>query len=68
MIPIAGGTVRLGRRRGEGFGWDNEFEAHEEAVGPFSAARFKASTARSTGGSTGLCAISRASRHDCSRW
>ena len=27
-IAVAAGTATLGRRRGEGFGWDNEFDEH----------------------------------------
>ena len=41
MVPIPGGAVTLGRRRGEGFGWDNEFEAHEGRVSDFAMSRYK---------------------------
>jgi len=34
-VAIAAGTATLGRRRGAGFGWDNEFDEHAVAVGAF---------------------------------
>ncbi|HET9783529.1 MAG TPA: SUMF1/EgtB/PvdO family nonheme iron enzyme, partial [Terriglobales bacterium] len=43
MIPIPAGKATLGRQRQEGFGWDNEFDAHEVAVSAFGAARRKVS-------------------------
>lgn len=42
-VPVAAGRVRLGQARGEGFGWDNEFDAHEVEVGAFAAGRRKVS-------------------------
>jgi iron(II)-dependent oxidoreductase len=40
-IPISGGTVRLGARRGSiAFGWDNELGDVTVDVAPFSVARF----------------------------
>ncbi len=40
---IAAGTARLGRHPEEGFGWDNEFQAHEVDVPEFSIGRYKVS-------------------------
>jgi formylglycine-generating enzyme required for sulfatase activity len=34
-IAIAAGSATLGRRRGEGFGWDNEFDQHVVDVAAF---------------------------------
>jgi len=39
--PIPAGTVRLGRDPEEGFGWDNEFQAHTVEVPAFSIGRYK---------------------------
>jgi formylglycine-generating enzyme required for sulfatase activity len=41
MVPVPGGRVTLGKRRGEGFGWDNEFEAQEVRVPDLLVGRFK---------------------------
>ncbi len=41
MIEVTAGTVTLGRKRGEGFGWDNEFEQHTREVGAFAMSRYK---------------------------
>jgi len=41
MILIPEGVARLGRVREEGFGWDNEFEAHEVVVPAFAMSRYK---------------------------
>ncbi len=41
MITIPAGTARLGRTTGEGFGWDNEFQASCVHVPEFAAARCK---------------------------
>jgi gamma-glutamyl hercynylcysteine S-oxide synthase len=38
---IAAGAVRLGRSPEEGFGWDNEFQAHTVDVPAFSIGRYK---------------------------
>ena len=38
---ITGGTVRLGRLPEDGFGWDNEFQAHPVDVPDFSIGRYK---------------------------
>lgn len=35
FVTIPAGTARLGRPRGSGFGWDNEFGPHEEDVPAF---------------------------------
>lgn len=35
FVEIPAGTAQLGRGRGTGFGWDNEFEAHTEQVAAF---------------------------------
>jgi formylglycine-generating enzyme required for sulfatase activity len=40
MIDIPAGTAQLGLQ-GDGFGWDNEFEAHEADVPAFSIAKHK---------------------------
>jgi len=40
-VEVPAGTVRLGRDRAEGFGWDNEFEAHTVEARRFGAARYK---------------------------
>jgi gamma-glutamyl hercynylcysteine S-oxide synthase len=39
MVKIPAGTVTLGRS--EGFGWDNEFDAHAVEVGEFEIDRYK---------------------------
>ena len=41
MIEITSGPVTLGRRRLDGFGWDNEFEAHTPEVPAFAIDRYK---------------------------
>jgi formylglycine-generating enzyme required for sulfatase activity len=41
MIDIPAGVARLGRTVAEGFGWDNEFEAHAVDVPAFAIARHK---------------------------
>jgi gamma-glutamyl hercynylcysteine S-oxide synthase len=41
MMEIPAGPATLGRRRGEGFGWDNEFERHQVEVPAFSIAQHK---------------------------
>jgi ergothioneine biosynthesis protein EgtB len=41
MVEIPAGAVTLGMRRGEAFGWDNEFEASRVAVAGFRMDRFK---------------------------
>lgn len=41
MVEIAAGPARLGMAPGEGFGWDNEFDAHVVQVPAFSIARHK---------------------------
>ncbi len=38
---IPAGTARLGRTAGEGFGWDNEFEAQTVEVPAFSISKYK---------------------------
>ena len=43
MVEIPEGWTRLGRRREEGFGWDNEFEEHEIFVPAFAMSRYKVS-------------------------
>jgi sulfatase-modifying factor enzyme 1/DinB family protein len=40
-VEISAGSARLGMSRGEGFGWDNEFDAHVVDVPAFSIARHK---------------------------
>jgi gamma-glutamyl hercynylcysteine S-oxide synthase len=41
MVDIPAGTARLGRTPAEGFGWDNEFTAHEVEVPGFAIGRYK---------------------------
>jgi formylglycine-generating enzyme required for sulfatase activity len=41
MVEIPGGTATLGRKHGEGFGWDNEFEQHQVEVPAFAIAQHK---------------------------
>jgi len=41
MLDIAAGPARLGLAPGEGFGWDNEFQAHTVDVPPFSISKYK---------------------------
>jgi len=41
MIGIPGGTAELGRRAGDGFGWDNEYEACTVEVPAFSIGKYK---------------------------
>jgi len=40
-VEIPAGSAELGRCRGAGFGWDNEFDAHTVLVPAFSIARYK---------------------------
>jgi len=40
MIKIPGGAARLGLKRGSGFGWDNEFEAHTADIPAFDIDRY----------------------------
>lgn len=40
-LEIPAGSTTLGRSRGDGFGWDNEFDAHRTMVAAFTADRFK---------------------------
>ena len=42
-VAIAAGLATLGRARGNGFGWDNEFAAHRVTVAAFGADRRKVS-------------------------
>ena len=41
FVAIPAGKATLGLERGQGFGWDNEFDAHTVAVPAFSIARYK---------------------------
>jgi len=41
MVEIGEGRVQLGRCRDEGFGWDNEYQAHTVEVPSFSIGRYK---------------------------
>jgi gamma-glutamyl hercynylcysteine S-oxide synthase len=40
MLPVAAGPATLGKTA-EGFGWDNEYQAHEVPVPEFSIAKYK---------------------------
>ncbi len=41
MLEIPAGSVTMGRPRGNGFGWDNEFERHAVDVPAFHISRYK---------------------------
>ena len=41
MVEIPAGPATLGRKHGDGFGWDNEFEQHQVDVPAFAIARYK---------------------------
>lgn len=41
MIDIPAGSATLGRVRGKGFGWDNEFDAHVVTVPGFAIGKYK---------------------------
>ena len=41
MIEVPSGEAILGRKRGDGFGWDNEFEQHTVALPAFAMSRYK---------------------------
>jgi gamma-glutamyl hercynylcysteine S-oxide synthase len=41
MVEIPGGPATLGRKHGQGFGWDNEFEQHQVDVPSFAIAEHK---------------------------
>lgn len=41
MIEVPEGSAILGRKRNDGFGWDNEFDQHSVAVPGFSMSRYK---------------------------
>jgi len=41
MIEVPAGTVTLGRQRGNGFGWDNEFDAHTVETPAFAMGKYK---------------------------
>lgn len=41
MIEIAAGSAVLGRCPGEGFGWDNEYQAHQVEVPAFAIGKYK---------------------------
>ncbi|MGH9667624.1 MAG: SUMF1/EgtB/PvdO family nonheme iron enzyme [Bryobacteraceae bacterium] len=41
MVRIPAGPTTLGKRRGEGFGWDNEFERHAVGVSDFHIGKYK---------------------------
>ena len=46
MIEIPAGSATLGKARGSGFGWDNEFEEHRVEVDRFAVDRTKVTNAR----------------------
>ncbi len=43
MIDIPAGTAVLGKKDADGFGWDNEFQAHTVEVPAFSISKYKVS-------------------------
>lgn len=46
LLPVSGGTVRLGKERNHPlYGWDNEYGRHEAEVTDFKAARYLVSNA-----------------------
>jgi formylglycine-generating enzyme required for sulfatase activity len=45
MVEIPGGAATLGRPRGDGFGWDNEFDRHQVYVPAFRIAKYKTTNA-----------------------
>ncbi len=45
-ITIPAGNATLGRKPGEGFGWDNEFQEHRVAVASFAIDRYKVTNRR----------------------
>jgi gamma-glutamyl hercynylcysteine S-oxide synthase len=45
-VVIPEGEVTLGRSRGDGFGWDNEFEAHRVGLQRFAVDRYKVTNAQ----------------------
>jgi iron(II)-dependent oxidoreductase len=46
MVEIPAGIATLGLTRGEGFGWDNEFEQHTRYVPPFAISKYKVTNAQ----------------------
>jgi formylglycine-generating enzyme required for sulfatase activity len=45
IVEISGGRVTLGAPHDSGFGWDNEFDAHDVEVAPFLAGKYKVTNA-----------------------
>src|SRR5438045_1109543 len=41
MIEVPAGEAVLGRKRGNGFGWDNEFDEHSVATPAFAMSKYK---------------------------
>ena len=41
MIEVPAGPAILGRRRGNGFGWDNEFDEHTVETSAFAMSKYK---------------------------
>lgn len=41
MIEVPAGTVTMGRKRGAGFGWDNEYEFHTKEVPALTISKYK---------------------------
>jgi iron(II)-dependent oxidoreductase len=41
MVEVPAGPATLGRKRGDGFGWDNEFDQHQVEVPAFAIAQHK---------------------------
>jgi gamma-glutamyl hercynylcysteine S-oxide synthase len=41
MIEVPAGQAVLGRKRGNGFGWDNEFDEHAVSTPPFAMSKYK---------------------------
>ena len=41
MVEMPGGLATLGRKQGDGFGWDNEFDQHQADVPAFAIAEHK---------------------------
>jgi formylglycine-generating enzyme required for sulfatase activity len=45
MIEVPAGPAILGRKRGAGFGWDNEFDEHSRDVPAFAMSKYKVTNA-----------------------
>ena len=46
MVEIPEGSVTLGRQAQDGFGWDNEFDQHQQNVAGFAMSKYKVTNAQ----------------------